>query len=236
MGSNPKTNTIRILRFSTVKLFGIVIIRKHNGKLNKNITDFSLTLTKIRFSRLFTDRGNSKFELRVSLIISNYGGNSFLLHSLFSRSLYGVRWLLPSTLKTKQLHRRLSRVPHQRHGRDGWEWPDQDSWTWGRPDFESFIAKHSSVAHVIVIGVPDQRLYEEICACVVFKDGQDQDDYKLAELDSWFEMQCPLKRRQFVMEARPHRQFWEVPQDEKRKIRLACNKENRHGEIEYQDW
>ena len=48
------------------------------------------------------------------------------------------------------------------------------------------------MAHVIVIGVPDQRLYEEICACVVFKDGQDQDDDKLAELDSWFEMQCPL--------------------------------------------
>ena len=58
--------------------------------------------------------------------------------------------------------------------------------------FESFIAKHSSVAQVIVIGVPDQRLYEEICACVVFKDGQGQDDAKPAELDSWFEMQFPL--------------------------------------------
>ena len=58
--------------------------------------------------------------------------------------------------------------------------------------FESFIAKHSSVAQVIVIGVPDQRLYEEICACVVFKDGQDQDDSRLAELESWFQMQCPL--------------------------------------------
>ena len=64
--------------------------------------------------------------------------------------------------------------------------------TYYRAYFESFIAKHSSVAQVIVIGVPDQRLYEEICACVVFKDGQDQDDSKLAELESWLQMQCPL--------------------------------------------
>ena len=48
------------------------------------------------------------------------------------------------------------------------------------------------MAQVIVVGVPDQRLYEEICACVVFKDGQGQDDAKPAELDSWFEMQFPL--------------------------------------------
>ena len=58
-------------------------------------------------------------------------------------------------------------------------------------DFESFIAKHCSVAEVIVVGVPDQRLYEEICACVVFKD-RHKHDAKLAELESWFEMQCPL--------------------------------------------
>ena len=62
--------------------------------------------------------------------------------------------------------------------------------TYYSAEFESIIAKHCSVAHVIAVGVPDQRLYEEICACVVFKDGQNQ-DAKLAELESWFEMQCP---------------------------------------------
>ena len=36
--------------------------------------------------------------------------------------------------------------------------------------FEVDIAKNHVVARVVVVGVPDQRLYEEVCACVILKD------------------------------------------------------------------
>ena len=57
-------------------------------------------------------------------------------------------------------------------------------------EFERVILQHPLVARVVVIGVPDQRLYEEICACVVLKNSHLEETQK-AELEAWYEIEWP---------------------------------------------
>ena len=57
-------------------------------------------------------------------------------------------------------------------------------------EYEGHIAQHHLVAEVAVIGVPDQRFYEEVCACVILQDKHDKDT-QIAELESWYDLQWP---------------------------------------------
>ena len=57
-------------------------------------------------------------------------------------------------------------------------------------EFERVILQHPLVARVVVIGVPDKRLYEEICACVVLKNCHLEETQK-AELEAWYEIEWP---------------------------------------------
>ena len=61
-------------------------------------------------------------------------------------------------------------------------------------EIEKIIQQHPLVADIIVVGVPDQRLHEEVCACVVLcqemNDATD-DRTKLQELEEWSELQWP---------------------------------------------
>ena len=57
-------------------------------------------------------------------------------------------------------------------------------------EFEVKISKNHLVAKVAVVAVPDQRLYEEVCACVVLKDQGDHDSQR-AELEEWYEEVWP---------------------------------------------
>ena len=52
--------------------------------------------------------------------------------------------------------------------------------------FEVDIAKNHVVARVVVVGVPDQRLYEEVCACFILKDDAHPESQKI-ELEEWYE-------------------------------------------------
>ena len=56
--------------------------------------------------------------------------------------------------------------------------------------FEVDIAKNHVVARVVVVGVPDQRLYEEVCACVILKDDAHPESQKI-ELEEWYEEMWP---------------------------------------------
>jgi len=48
-------------------------------------------------------------------------------------------------------------------------------------EVEAFLLNHPSVGDAQVIGVPDERLSEVACACVILKDGQDADPDALIE-------------------------------------------------------
>ena len=138
-------------------------------------------------------------------------------------------------------------VPHQRRGRDGWEWSAQDSWTQGRPDKKSNRDLLPSIFWIIyskafLCGTGHS---DRCSGSAVVRGDLRLRGFQRRTRPRWFQIgrtgvlvsdAVPFKRSRFVMEARPHRQFWEVPQDEKRKTRSACNKENCHGEIGYQDW
>ena len=55
---------------------------------------------------------------------------------------------------------------------------------------EKVLAKNPFVAQVVVVGIPDQRLYEEICACVVLKSGYSLKSIQ-TDLESWCEAKFP---------------------------------------------
>ncbi|XP_064600069.1 medium-chain acyl-CoA ligase ACSF2, mitochondrial-like [Liolophura sinensis] len=38
---------------------------------------------------------------------------------------------------------------------------------------EKVITKHPAIAEVVVVGIPDERMYQEVCACVIVKTGCD---------------------------------------------------------------
>ena len=57
-------------------------------------------------------------------------------------------------------------------------------------EFEVNIAKHPLVAKVVVVGVPDQRLYEEVCACVILKDHGHFESRKF-DLEEWYNEMWP---------------------------------------------
>ena len=57
-------------------------------------------------------------------------------------------------------------------------------------EFEKVLAEHPSIARVTVVGVPDKRLTEETCACVILKESGDEKS-KRAELEAWYEQQWP---------------------------------------------
>ena len=48
-------------------------------------------------------------------------------------------------------------------------------------EIEEFMYTHPAVRDVQVVGVPDEKYGEEVCACVIFKDGQDVPDAELIE-------------------------------------------------------
>ena len=56
--------------------------------------------------------------------------------------------------------------------------------------YERVLAEHPMVAKNVVIGVPDQRLYEETCACVILTDNMDR-EAKKAELEKWYDREWP---------------------------------------------
>ncbi|XP_020913431.1 acyl-CoA synthetase family member 2, mitochondrial [Exaiptasia diaphana] len=60
-------------------------------------------------------------------------------------------------------------------------------------EIEKVLLKHPSVADVCVVGVPDHRLHEEICACVVLKETEEQscDEKIKKELQDWCKEQWP---------------------------------------------
>lgn len=61
-------------------------------------------------------------------------------------------------------------------------------------EIEKVLLQHPTVADVVVVGIPDQRLHEEICACVVLKDtegGPSEKKTKLQELENWSKEQWP---------------------------------------------
>ena len=57
-------------------------------------------------------------------------------------------------------------------------------------EFEVDIAKNPLVAKVVVVGVLDQRLYEEVCACVILKDDVLPESQKV-ELEEWYKVMWP---------------------------------------------
>ena len=56
--------------------------------------------------------------------------------------------------------------------------------------YERVLAEHPMVAKNVVIGVPDQRLNEEICACVILTDDVDR-EAKKAKLEKWYDQEWP---------------------------------------------
>lgn len=56
--------------------------------------------------------------------------------------------------------------------------------------FERILAEHPLVAKNVMIGVPDKRLYEEVCACVILTDDVDR-EAKKAELEKWYDQEWP---------------------------------------------
>lgn len=48
-------------------------------------------------------------------------------------------------------------------------------------EIEDFLHKHPKVADVYVVGVPDKRLGEELCACVQLVQGETLTDKELKE-------------------------------------------------------
>ncbi|EDO47028.1 predicted protein [Nematostella vectensis] len=79
-------------------------------------------------------------------------------------------------------------------------------------ELERVFQEHPDVLDVAVVGVPDQRYTEELCACVILKSVNDDDTgARLKALEAWCEQQWPpsadglsLKPRYFVqMEAFP---------------------------------
>ena len=57
-------------------------------------------------------------------------------------------------------------------------------------EWEKIMVQHPLVAQVQMVGVPDQRLYEEMCACVVLKEHQDLETKK-AKIEEWYDEQWP---------------------------------------------
>ena len=51
------------------------------------------------------------------------------------------------------------------------------------PDVENVLLEHPAVAEVAVVAVPDERLGERACACVVLEPGQ---DLALGQMRDWF--------------------------------------------------
>ena len=54
------------------------------------------------------------------------------------------------------------------------------------PSCEEFTLHNPKVARVVVVGVPHQRLFEEVCVCVVFKEGEDKET-AVTSLKQWFD-------------------------------------------------
>ena len=57
-------------------------------------------------------------------------------------------------------------------------------------EFEGILAENPLVARVVVVSVPDKRLFEEICACVILKESEDK-LAAAAELKDWYDLQWP---------------------------------------------
>ena len=58
--------------------------------------------------------------------------------------------------------------------------------------YERILAEHPMVAKNVVIGVPDKRLNEEICPCVILTDDVDR-EAKKAELEKNYDQTWPPK-------------------------------------------
>ena len=51
---------------------------------------------------------------------------------------------------------------------------------------EDILQKHPEVEKVCVVGVPDQRLYQKICACIILKAGNHgSQEEREASFDNW---------------------------------------------------
>ncbi|KXJ22410.1 uncharacterized protein LOC110252581 [Exaiptasia diaphana] len=61
-------------------------------------------------------------------------------------------------------------------------------------EIESLLLDHPCVHKVCVVGIPDERLYEKMCACVILKDGSDENDHLTMkdELDKYCSENCWL--------------------------------------------
>ena len=57
-------------------------------------------------------------------------------------------------------------------------------------EYEKIMVQHPLVARVQMVGVPDQRLYEEMCACVVLKEHKDLESKRTA-IEKWYDEQWP---------------------------------------------
>ena len=57
-------------------------------------------------------------------------------------------------------------------------------------EYEKIMVQHPLVAQVQMVGVPDQRLYEEMCACVVLKEHKDLES-KRTTIEKWYDEQWP---------------------------------------------
>ncbi|EDO32722.1 predicted protein [Nematostella vectensis] len=53
-------------------------------------------------------------------------------------------------------------------------------------EVETVLSKHPKVISAIAVGVPDQRLYETVCACVKLRlDKGETEESVVAEIDAW---------------------------------------------------
>ncbi|XP_013378795.1 acyl-CoA synthetase family member 2, mitochondrial isoform X2 [Lingula anatina] len=52
-------------------------------------------------------------------------------------------------------------------------------------EIENVLVRHSKVSEVFVVGVPDERLYEELCACIKLNAGDTSEEADLQEIELW---------------------------------------------------
>ncbi|KXJ09348.1 4-coumarate--CoA ligase-like 9 [Exaiptasia diaphana] len=60
---------------------------------------------------------------------------------------------------------------------------------------EKVLLQHPQVADVVVVGIPDQQLHEEVCACLILREDTESDGWdeeaKVLEIREWCKRQWP---------------------------------------------